>query len=350
MANDSVGKISLDLEVQSDLDSQINAMAGKIGSQIEKSLKKASGAMDAEKIVQGIRQEIESLMQNISRVIDAALKRCTETAKMNIDIIGEHLNAMIDRAMARITNVLNPYSQTEEPTDTADTKSRPIQPRAPPVVKVKAPAIKIDYTKDMLEAQMEQIDQVTMNIGKQIDLQEAKLAELKAAYERTFNEAKKNRIQEQMLKTEGSIVSLKGKLQDLGFQYDALEKKAALIKAPATAAVQAPTSVSAAPKIAGLANINSALSKIQTVRFGISGLLKTISSGLTSGAKSAVSAISRLFQTIGSGLPKILKASSALSVFGIRAKKAGNQSKRSEERRVGKECLRLCRSRWSPYH
>ena len=23
---------------------------------------------------------------------------------------------------------------------------------------------------------------------------------------------------------------------------------------------------------------------------------------------------------------------------------------RSEERRVGKECLRLCRSRWSSYH
>ena len=26
------------------------------------------------------------------------------------------------------------------------------------------------------------------------------------------------------------------------------------------------------------------------------------------------------------------------------------QGTRSEERRVGKECLRLCRSRWSPYH
>jgi pilus assembly protein Flp/PilA len=25
-------------------------------------------------------------------------------------------------------------------------------------------------------------------------------------------------------------------------------------------------------------------------------------------------------------------------------------SVRSEERRVGKECRRLCRSRWSPYH
>ena len=28
----------------------------------------------------------------------------------------------------------------------------------------------------------------------------------------------------------------------------------------------------------------------------------------------------------------------------------GSQQPRSEERRVGKECLRLCRSRWSPYH
>ena len=26
------------------------------------------------------------------------------------------------------------------------------------------------------------------------------------------------------------------------------------------------------------------------------------------------------------------------------------KKQRSEERRVGKECLRLCRSRWSPYH
>ena len=28
----------------------------------------------------------------------------------------------------------------------------------------------------------------------------------------------------------------------------------------------------------------------------------------------------------------------------------GARVTRSEERRVGKECVRLCRSRWSPYH
>ena len=37
---------------------------------------------------------------------------------------------------------------------------------------------------------------------------------------------------------------------------------------------------------------------------------------------------------------------------GLSLKRFFNTSgmKRSEERRVGKECLRLCRSRWSPYH
>jgi proteic killer suppression protein len=33
---------------------------------------------------------------------------------------------------------------------------------------------------------------------------------------------------------------------------------------------------------------------------------------------------------------------------GLRGDRKGQY--RSEERRVGKECRRLCRSRWSPYH
>ena len=29
---------------------------------------------------------------------------------------------------------------------------------------------------------------------------------------------------------------------------------------------------------------------------------------------------------------------------------SGHDPRRSEERRVGKECASMCRSRWSPYH
>ena len=36
--------------------------------------------------------------------------------------------------------------------------------------------------------------------------------------------------------------------------------------------------------------------------------------------------------------------------FHVLAASNSSKDRRSEERRVGKECLRLCRSRWSPYH
>src|SRR3546814_4404193 len=35
---------------------------------------------------------------------------------------------------------------------------------------------------------------------------------------------------------------------------------------------------------------------------------------------------------------------------GRRRRRCGTGSWRSEERRVGKECVSTCRSRWSPYH
>jgi hypothetical protein len=46
------------------------------------------------------------------------------------------------------------------------------------------------------------------------------------------------------------------------------------------------------------------------------------------------------------GIPMTLAADAALLVVHLGATKM----ERSEERRVGKECRRLCRSRWSPYH
>ena len=45
----------------------------------------------------------------------------------------------------------------------------------------------------------------------------------------------------------------------------------------------------------------------------------------------------------------VMKAAEADGKITVRLH-TGEPSIRSEERRVGKECLRLCRSRWSPYH
>src|SRR3546814_11001324 len=48
--------------------------------------------------------------------------------------------------------------------------------------------------------------------------------------------------------------------------------------------------------------------------------------------------------------PKIRNANTAFPSAGIRQRGPVKCLKRSEERRVGKECVSTCRSRWSPYH
>ena len=40
----------------------------------------------------------------------------------------------------------------------------------------------------------------------------------------------------------------------------------------------------------------------------------------------------------------------AIALVGLMGMLLGENPRRSEERRVGKECDRVCRSRWSPYH
>src|SRR3546814_4856572 len=51
-----------------------------------------------------------------------------------------------------------------------------------------------------------------------------------------------------------------------------------------------------------------------------------------------------------SDLKSGLGNSSIISAMRLRGGACTNVLKRSEERRVGKECVSTCRSRWSPYH
>src|SRR3546814_18631288 len=44
------------------------------------------------------------------------------------------------------------------------------------------------------------------------------------------------------------------------------------------------------------------------------------------------------------------KGTKSLQKIQLFLSKAGDVDERSEERRVGKECVSTCRSRWSPYH
>src|SRR3546814_3759113 len=50
-------------------------------------------------------------------------------------------------------------------------------------------------------------------------------------------------------------------------------------------------------------------------------------------------------------MPRAIRAAAIISTSSApRASRTGSSSTRSEARRVGKECVSTCRSRWSPYH
>ena len=77
------------------------------------------------------------------------------------------------------------------------------------------------------------------------------------------------------------------------------------------------------------------------------------------GARTALALLSGLSVNDMSQAVVLQDASRLTSIPGIGKKTAERlllelkgklESSRSEERRVGKECFRLCRSRWSPYH
>ena len=75
------------------------------------------------------------------------------------------------------------------------------------------------------------------------------------------------------------------------------------------------------------------------------------------GKISLIVAKSEMGQGIRTGLAMLLAEEAEVELNAVKveqaeAAEAGAKAnlQRSEERRVGKECRRLCRSRWSPYH
>lgn len=377
--SDSVGKVSLDLEVQSDLNGQINEIAHKMGQEIQNAMKGVSGSLDSEAFAKGLASELEKVTQGMSRAIGEAFQKSTQTAKGSIDQIGQYLNVMIDRALARITDVAKPFGDIGNTPAPSQGTGTAAQPRAPPGIKIKMPTLQVDFTEDMLQAQMEQIERVMQNIGKQVDIQEQKLADLKERYNNTFNEVRKNKLREQIVKTEGAILSLMGKMEDLGIQYDAMDQKASDLKnkkatgKPDKQGGTGPSGASSGQQCGccngkAVQQVNRALSSITTTvnQIGKSlasaaasaarlskalssagkiprsmktggtpvsggtgtgtGKQKPMMSGLTSGVKTATSKLGALFGLIGSGTARVAKTAGMFGLFGRQLRQTGQQA------------------------
>ncbi|NMF04574.1 hypothetical protein ACUH7Y_09645 [Clostridium beijerinckii] len=265
--NNSVGKISLDLEVTSDLNKQIGEVANKLGKQLSEAFTNSTkGLFD------GLSESINSSMKSINEAIKTSLDEMRANTKAAIDSIaevskdiktpihniskptGKTTGAKTDQVSPMIPEIKVPdvTSSLKNGLDNVTQKVRSTITSALSAIKnIKMPKInfpKIEDTKPNTNAAISQpstrgppkiIDTTALTaqidsaareldiVNAKIEQQQAKLARLKEQYSNTFNETRKNRLEEQILRTESAINGLINKSDKLGFKLADMDAKLA---------------------------------------------------------------------------------------------------------------------------
>ena len=202
--SDSVGKISLDLEVNSDLQGQIS----KVSSNIAKGLK--SNLQGATKgIFNGLENGIKKTTGNINKAVGNSMSNLKKSMQSTL---AGFKDIKINSPKASFSK---PKDETTTDATTKDSKAT----RGPPTANLEQLSAQISNTENILD-----------NINERIDQQRSKLAQLKESYNQAFEGARKNKLQEQMLKTEATINRLIGQSDKLGFKLAGLDDKYAAMK------------------------------------------------------------------------------------------------------------------------
>lgn len=219
--NDSVGKIGLDLEIQDgDIGKQIEKMASAIGSQISKSLEGITGKFDFNSITKGISESLNKGMNTIDETIKSSVEKSKANILKTIEEIKSKALEAIRSIIAKSKEIkipmqFSPVSNITMPNRKVATQ--PISRRGPPKSNV--------GDLESIKAKIENLSNSLEITNRRIEQQQEKLSGLKAAYNSTFNQSRKNKLQEQILKTEAAINKLIAKSDATGFKLSDLDRQ-----------------------------------------------------------------------------------------------------------------------------
>lgn len=195
--SDSVGKISLDLEIQSDISAQISNVSNLIAKNLKKSL---SGVMKS--ALENVNTTTKKTMGNMFNSINSSVKK-------SVGNIGKTLRNILG-------NIKMPKIDIPKPTNISMPKtsniSSTISNRGPP---------DIEGLKDARLGKIQELD-IT---DRQIDNLRNKLKFLNEQLSSTFNKQRKNKLEAQILSTESRMNSLINKSIRLGSEVTKLDSK-----------------------------------------------------------------------------------------------------------------------------
>lgn len=246
--SDSVGKISLDLEVKSDIEKQIVTISNMIGKNLKAAIEGSTG-----NIFSGMKKQMDKTLGSMNSTLKKSLEGMKDTAKNALSgAFATAKDIKLPRVQFPKSNVSIPKQAEAGPT---------VQPRAPPVPKIN--------TGVNLEAIRSQIDNLTKGLditNSKIEQQQGKLVGLKESYANAFNQDRKNKLQEEILKTESAINKLMGASDKTGFKLADLDKQFEVL------------SNSAKNATAGVSAVTNNIGKISGFTSKVSATLKRTSS------------------------------------------------------------------------
>lgn len=190
--SDSVGKISLDLEVKSDLSKQINSMSNSIGNSFKNSISTGT----------------KSMFSNMKTGTDIGIKNMNKSLKTSL---GNTKNLIRNMIKSINSNSINIPIAKPNVTIPNSIKGAVQANKGPPV--------------EQLTANISSTEKELDNVNNKIEFLNNKLSQLKESLRNAFSENSKMKIQDQILKTEGNIVSLTSKSDKLGFKLAELDSR-----------------------------------------------------------------------------------------------------------------------------
>lgn len=172
--SDSVGKISLDIDLRSDLNKQINHIAGNIGTQLSKTLQQhVSGTMNGMKGLMPKFGMPKKTFQMPKKTYSTS-NVDTEGAK-GLDSVLSNTNAKIDIQKKKLADLKAQYAAG---------------------------------MSDKVKSQIEQLERVMQSSEGRIQALNSKLKDLKYSYDNAVSPERKNKLLDQISKTEMQMSSL----------------------------------------------------------------------------------------------------------------------------------------------
>lgn len=204
MADGSVGKISLDIDITGDISKQISAISEKIGAGLKASVESSTKGM----------------FKDVEKSTDKSMKKVKSTITGQLRKIKSEASAVMKSFSSVFKKIKLPKDfGIPEDVEMPQTSGTPTtQTRGPPKINAG-----VDFEK--VKAQIDNLSRTLDTTNAQIQHHQNRLADLKKSYESAFNPDTKNKIQEEIFKTETKLNTLIKKSDQAGFKLADLDNK-----------------------------------------------------------------------------------------------------------------------------